>query len=70
MVLNQRKKIRNLASKNVWFILTMLLALSVVGWIVFLPQPNNTNYYKPQPELRSTWMRIGIDLKDKLLIDK
>ena len=54
----------------VWCVLTMILAISVVGWIVLLPQLNMTDYHKPQSELRSTWMRIGIDLKDKLLTEK
>ena len=51
----------------VWFLLTVVLALSVIGWVVICPQINGTNYYKPQEELRSTWMRIGIDLKNKLI---
>jgi hypothetical protein len=48
----------------VWCFFTTILALSIVGWIVLLPQLNMTDYYKPQSELRSTWMRIGIDLKE------
>ncbi len=49
----------------VWMILTLILALSVIGWIVLLPQMNDTSYYKPQEELRSTWMRIGHGLYKK-----
>ena len=51
----------------VWCLLTVLLSLSVIGWIVLLPQSNSTGFYKPQPELMSTWMRIGIDLKNAVL---
>lgn len=46
---------------------TLILACSFVGWIVLCPQQNNTGYHKHQEELRSTWMRIGYSLKDKLI---
>lgn len=50
-----------------WCIITLILVLSVVGIILMIPQINATDYYKPQDELRSSWMRIGVDLKDKLI---
>jgi len=50
-----------------WMIFTFILACSVIGWVVLLPQINYTSYHKHQSELRSTWMRIGIELKDKLV---
>jgi hypothetical protein len=51
----------------IWMIFTFILAVSVIGWVLLLPQPNHTSYHKPLSEVRSTWMQIGIDLKDKLL---
>ena len=50
-----------------WMLFTLILACSFVGWIVLCPQQNNTGYHKHQEELRSTWMRIGYSLKDKLI---
>lgn len=50
-----------------WMIFTVILAISIVGAIVLItPHPNNTNYYKSQEELRSTWMRIGYGLYEQL----
>ena len=51
-----------------WMIFTLILALSIIGWAILIPQINNTRYYKPQEDLRSTWMRIGYSLKNKLLV--
>lgn len=50
-----------------WMTITLILALSVIGWAVLIPQINDTKYYKPQEDLRSTWMRIGYSLINKLL---
>lgn len=50
-----------------WMIFTLILVASIVGLFVLLPQENYTNYYKPQEELRSTWMRIGHALMNKLI---
>lgn len=52
-----------------WLIITAILALSVIGWVALLPKINDSVYYKPQEELRGTWMRIGFDLKDSLIKD-
>lgn len=49
-----------------WMFFTLIFACSVIGWILLFPQINNTEYYKSQEELRSTWMRIGYELKNKL----
>lgn len=51
----------------IWFLLTVILATSIIGWILLIPQNNDTRYYKSQSELRSTWMRIGYSLKDALI---
>jgi len=51
-----------------WIIITVLLSLSIIGWVILLPVPNNTNYYKPMTDSRrSAWMLIGLSIKDKLL---
>jgi hypothetical protein len=50
-----------------WAIITMILALSVIGWVVLLPQVNDGQYYQPPEKLRSTWMRMGYGLIQKLL---
>ena len=49
-----------------WMIFTIILTLSVVGWVVILPKANYTGYDKPQEDLRSTWMRIGYSLFEKI----
>lgn len=52
----------------IWMIFTMFLALSIIGWAILLPVSNDTGYYMPMSdERRSTWMIIGLQLKDKLL---
>jgi len=51
-----------------WMIFTLVLALSIIGAIcVIAPKVNNTRYDQSQEQLRSTWMRIGYDLKEKLI---
>ena len=50
----------------IWMLFTIILALSIIGLLVIAPQVNNTNYHKPQEELRSTWMRIGYSLYKSL----
>jgi len=49
-----------------WMIFTLILTCSVIGWVLLLPKINYTSYDISQERLRSTWMRIGHDLKDKL----
>jgi len=51
----------------IWMLFTFILTCSIVGLLLFVPQSNYTTYYKSQPELRSTWMRIGHSLKDTLI---
>ena len=46
----------------VWMLFSMVLVFSIIGLLLFIPKINYTNYYKPQEELRSTWMRIGYGL--------
>lgn len=50
-----------------WMTFTVILAISVIGLFVIAPQINSTSYYKSPSELRSTWMKIGYELKDKFL---
>lgn len=53
-----------------WLIITMILAVSVVGWVLLFPHQNNNFSYKPLSELRSTWMTIGYNLCNSLIKDK
>jgi len=48
----------------------MILAVSVVGWVLLFPHQNNNFSYKPLSELRSTWMTIGYNLCNSLIKDK
>ena len=50
-----------------WLILTFMLAISVIGWVLLLPQANNTEYHKPLSETRSTWMRVGHGLFESII---
>lgn len=52
----------------VWLILTLVLSVSVVGWVILLPVQNNSFDYMPMSDdRRSTWMLIGIRILRKLL---
>ena len=53
----------------VWMLLTLILVLSVIGLVLLLPKPNFTDYNIDQEESRSTWMRIGYGLYEKLIQD-
>ena len=52
-----------------WFLITGVLALSIIGWVLIMPIPNNTFYHMSLDNRRSTWMTIGLDIKNKLLRD-
>lgn len=52
---------------GIWLIFTTILACSIIGWILLFPVPNYTEYFMSLDRRRSTWMQVGIDLKDKLL---
>lgn len=51
----------------IWMILTIILIVSVIGLVAICPQPNHTDYHKPQEQQRSTWMRIGYGLYERVL---
>jgi hypothetical protein len=51
----------------IWLILTTILALSIIGWVIILPVFNDTQYFKGLEDRRSTWMTLGLDLKNNLL---
>ena len=53
----------------IWMFITLLLLLSVIGIVLFLPSINATQYYKPLSERRSTWMTIGVNLIEKIIKD-
>lgn len=50
---------------TVWCICTVVLSLSIIGLAVVL-RTNNTQYYKSEYEMRSSWMRLGFELKEKI----
>ncbi len=50
-----------------WMVATIFLALSFIGWVLIMPTPNETSYYKPLDGRRSTWMSLGHDLKNTLI---
>lgn len=37
-----------------WMFITLILCLSIIGWILLLSKPNNTEYFKSVSETRST----------------
>lgn len=47
----------------VWMLLTVLLAFSIVGLILFVPKDS----YQNAPNVPSTWMTIGIKLLDSVI---
>lgn len=51
-----------------WLLMTMILTCSVIGLLLLCPVLNNTNYHMNMTDdRRSTWMLIGLHIKDKLL---
>lgn len=50
-----------------WMIFTIGLTLSVIGLFIVAPKNNDTYNYKTQEEMRSTWMRIGYGLYERLI---
>lgn len=50
----------------IWMLITVILCLSIVGWIVLLPKSNDTMYFKSVSETRSTWMSIGYDIFNEI----
>jgi len=50
----------------IWMIVSLILACSVIGLLLFIPGINGTQYYKPVSERRSTWCTIGLDLLNRV----
>ena len=50
-----------------WMVISLVLVISVIGLVLFIPSINDTAYYKPVSERRSTWCEIGINLSNKCL---
>ena len=50
----------------IWLILTVLLGLSLIGWIVLF-RSNNTSYWMSEEENRTMWMKIGYVLLQSIL---
>lgn len=49
----------------VWMLLTFLLALSIVGLILFIPKDT----YQNSDNVPSTWMTVGRKLLDSVIND-
>lgn len=39
-----------------WMLITMILAFSIVGWVLFVPDGSD----------KSTWMKLGVNLFNEL----
>ncbi len=50
-----------------WLIITTGLCLSILGWVLIFPVSNDSYHFKGLGERRSTWMSIGLELKDYLV---
>jgi hypothetical protein len=50
-----------------WFLLTILLTLSIIGLVLLVHRQDTYSSSKDSKEIRSTWMCIGMDLKDALV---
>lgn len=50
-----------------WMIISLLLVISIIGLVLFIPGSNNTAYYKPISERRSTWCEMGVNLLNKVV---
>lgn len=50
-----------------WMFISLVLVVSIIGLLLFVPGHNGTSYYKPISERRSTWCEIGINLLNKCL---
>ena len=46
----------------IWMFISLILVFSVIGLLLFIPGINNSMYYKPISERRSSWNTIGIKL--------
>lgn len=51
----------------IWMLLTFILAISIVGWALIVPVPNNSFEFSPISDRRSTWMSIGVGLYNNLI---
>ena len=49
-----------------WMLISLVLALSVVGLLLFVRADGNTKYWQGD-EGRSTWCRIGVGLFENLI---
>lgn len=47
----------------IWMLLTIVLAFSIVGLLLFIPIDINENY----PNVPSTWMQIGKKLLENVV---
>lgn len=58
---------KNVFLLSLWMIISLVLAFSIIGLVLFLPGINSTGYYKNIDGRRSTWSTIGISLLNKTI---
>lgn len=51
----------------IWMLITFVLAISIIGWVLIIPKQNYTDYDKSVDETRSTWMRIGYGMFNRIM---
>lgn len=50
-----------------WIVASTIFVFTVIGMLLFVPGINNSAYYIPTKDRRSTWTTIGISLLNKVL---
>jgi len=50
-----------------WIVASIILVLTVIGMLLFVPGINDSTHYIPVRERRSTWATIGINLLNEVL---
>lgn len=50
-----------------WIVASIILVFTVIGMLLFVPGINNSQYYIPTRERRSTWAKIGMNLLNQVV---
>lgn len=50
-----------------WIVASIILVFTVIGMLLFVPGINNSQYYIPTRERRSTWATIGMNLLNQVV---
>lgn len=60
------KKFGLLVTLIIWMLLTIILTLSIIGWIILLHKDSGFSS-QSSDEARSTWMKIGLIILNKII---